>query len=460
MARRRILRALACFPAGETERVIARRTGSTATETKDVLDRMVARGEVEVVTVARPRAKNRAPGGYRLVGPASAPVGGGGGGEGEPHDQGGGAEPGRSAGSPPPGSTAIPDSIETSTPGEAMSANRHSTPMTTPLTEHDQPPTPDRRPTPSPIKGVRSMNESRPSSDRDRNSAAAEQHRPRQAEEFVEASHAVEADDEEARAEAAAEPSAETQVVTAKVRAWDVLQDHPIARTLDSETQLALLCEFHDLYEDLQGMSLAEFIDASIASDAAATDDVEPEAADDTTGPSDHGNGDSPEDEADGEPRPASLVGLRVVYRFPGGNVLSDANGVTRDSGGTVAFTDVECEVWSNVSRDKVYPIHPDNYREIHVMRREAREIEGWLAGKPSTTQPEGDVLRNLTVEFPNHPEKIVLAVVNGKRPYVDRFVLLPENGFEDDQKPTTRLFGEHCFRVRGKDYVVNVLCP
>jgi len=101
MARRRILRALACFPAGETERVIARRTGSTATETKDVLDRMVARGEVEVVTVARPRAKNRAPGGYRLVGPASAPVGGGGGGEGEPHDHGGGAEPGRSAGSPP-----------------------------------------------------------------------------------------------------------------------------------------------------------------------------------------------------------------------------------------------------------------------------------------------------------------------------------------------------------------------
>ena len=90
MARRRILRALACYPAGETERVIARRIGSTPTETKGVLDQMVARGEVEVVTVARPQGKNQAAGGYRLVGPASAPVGGGGGREGEPHDHGGG----------------------------------------------------------------------------------------------------------------------------------------------------------------------------------------------------------------------------------------------------------------------------------------------------------------------------------------------------------------------------------
>jgi hypothetical protein len=90
MERRRILKALACYPAGETERVIARRIKLTPTETKVVLDRMVARGEVEVVTVARPRGKNQAPGGYKLVGPASARVGGGGGGEGEPHDHGGG----------------------------------------------------------------------------------------------------------------------------------------------------------------------------------------------------------------------------------------------------------------------------------------------------------------------------------------------------------------------------------
>ena len=73
---------------------------------------------------------------------------------------------------------------------------------------------------------------------------------------------------------------------------------------------------------------------------------------------------------------------------------------------------------------------------------------------------PEGTVLRNLTVEFPDHPDKITFAIMNGKRPYVDRFVQLPDNGFEDDQKPTTRLFGEHCFRVRGKDYVVKVVTP
>jgi hypothetical protein len=247
----------------------------------------------------------------------------------------------------------------------------------------------------------------------------------------------------------------DVHMLTQKVRTWDVLQGHPIAQKLDTETQLALLCEFLDLYEDLQGMSLAEFINASFASDAAETDEVEPEDANDTTEPSDHGDGDSPEIK-----RPASMVGMRVVYRFPGRNVLSDANGVTRDSGGTVAFTDVDGEAWSNIRRDHVWPIDPANYREIHVMPREAKEIEGWLAGKPSTTQHDGDLLRNLTVEFAEHPDKIVLAVVNGKRPFVDRFVQLPENKFEDDQKPTRRLFGEHCFRVRGKDYVVNVVSP
>ena len=301
MARRRILKALACYPAGETERVIARRIRSTPTETKQFLDRMVARGEVEVVTVARPRGKNKAPGGYRLVGPASAPVGGGGGGEGEPHDHGGGAEPGRSAGSPPARfdrDSRLP--IETSTRGEAMSASRNSTPMTTPLTEHDQPPTPDHRLTPSPFKGVRSMNESRPSSDRDRNAADAEQYRLRQAEELLEPLHAVEADDEKARAEATAEPPAETQGVTEKVRAGDVLHEHPGAKTFDTETKLALLCEYIDLRDDLEGMSLAKYIDAYIASDAAETDEVEPEAADDTTEPSDHGDGDSPESRTTG----------------------------------------------------------------------------------------------------------------------------------------------------------------
>jgi hypothetical protein len=240
---------------------------------------------------------------------------------------------------------------------------------------------------------------------------------------------------------------------TGKVRAWDVLQDHPIARTLDTETRLALLCEYNDRGEDLQGMSLADFIVATLAPDAG---EMEPGPEVVNAEPSD--DGDVAPDEV--QAHPASLVGLRVVYRFPGQNVLFNGDGVTRDSGGTVAFVDVDGESWSNVTRDEVHPIDPANYREIHVTRREAKEIEGWLAGTPSPSQPEGDLLRNLTVEFPEFPEKIVLAIVNGKRPYVDRFVSLPEKGFEDDQKPTTRLFGEHCFRVRGRDYVVNVLCP
>src|SRR6516165_5882575 len=70
----------------------------------------------------------------------------------------------------------------------------------------------------------------------------------------------------------------DVHMLTQKVKTWDVLQSHPIAKDLEVEEQLALLCEFLDLYEDLQGMSLAEFIDASFASDAAATDEVEPEA--------------------------------------------------------------------------------------------------------------------------------------------------------------------------------------
>ena len=258
------------------------------------------------------------------------------------------------------------------------------------------------------------------------------------------------------------ETEAEVVMETGKVKAWDVLQDHPIATTLDTETQLALLCEYLDLYEELQGMTLAVYIDAYFA------------PADDLVAPVGVGALDVAEGEiiapgpgANGAPpdpkpvvRPENMVGLRAVYRLPGRNVLSSGGGVTRDSGGTVAFVDVDGESWSNVTRDKVHPIDPANYREIHVARREAKEIEGWLAGKPSPSQPEGDVLRNLTVEFAEFPEKIVLAIVNGKRPYVDRFVMLPGNDFEDDQKPTTRLFGEHCFRVRGRDYVVNVLCP
>ena len=53
------------------------------------------------------------------------------------------------------------------------------------------------------------MNESQPSSDRDRNNAAAKKYPLRQAEEPLEALYAVEADDEKARAEATAEPPAD-----------------------------------------------------------------------------------------------------------------------------------------------------------------------------------------------------------------------------------------------------------
>ena len=53
------------------------------------------------------------------------------------------------------------------------------------------------------------MNESRPSSDRDRDVADAEHYRPRQAEDRLEALYAVEADEEKAQTEAAAEPSAD-----------------------------------------------------------------------------------------------------------------------------------------------------------------------------------------------------------------------------------------------------------
>jgi hypothetical protein len=53
------------------------------------------------------------------------------------------------------------------------------------------------------------MNESRSSSDRDRNAADAEKYRLLQAKELLEALIIVEADDEKARAEAAAEPSAD-----------------------------------------------------------------------------------------------------------------------------------------------------------------------------------------------------------------------------------------------------------
>jgi hypothetical protein len=262
-------------------------------------------------------------------------------------------------------------------------------------------------------------------------------------------------------------------MVKQKVRTWDVLQSHPIAGKLDMDAQLALVCEYLDLYEELQGMPLADFVVAYFAPTGnppvqtegkaeAAEENEEPEPSDNGDGAraADEEEEEDPED-AENVVRPASMVGMRIVYRFPGQNILSDAAGVTADSGRTVSFTDVDGESWSNVRRDKTYPIKPENYFEIHVSPREAKEFKSWLAGGvPVKDHPEGAPIRNLAVEFPDHPDKITFVIMNGKRPYVDRFVQLPEKNFEDDQKPTTRLFGEHCFRVRKKDYIVNVVTP
>lgn len=249
-------------------------------------------------------------------------------------------------------------------------------------------------------------------------------------------------------------------MVKQTVSTWDTLQSHPIAKELDAETQLALLCEYIDLRDELQGMPLADFIGAYFDPGAATEVETDTEVEDDTPEPGVNGDGAKVAAKPEAVVRPASMLGLRVVYKFPGRNVLADENGVTRDSGNTVSFTDVEGEPWSSISRDKVYPIDPKNHREIHITPREAKEFKGWLAGTPSKAQPEGAVLRSLFVEFVDHPDRVAFAIMNGKRPYVDRFVSLPDNGFEDDQKPTTRLFGEHCFRVRNVDYIVSVVTP
>jgi hypothetical protein len=255
------------------------------------------------------------------------------------------------------------------------------------------------------------------------------------------------------------------RMATQQTTTWEVLQNHPISKGLEADVQLALLCEYIDLRDELEGMSLSDYIDGYFATAegdapeaeaeapaaAAAADEDEAAAAE----PSANGDG------TKADPRPASMVGLRAVYRFPGRNVLTNAAGITRDANGVVEFTDVDGEDWTNITRTKVFPIKPADYIEIHVMPREAKEITGWLeAGKPAKGHAEGELLRSLFHEFTGHPDRIAFAVMNGKRPFVDRFVSLPNNGFEDDQKPITRLLGEHCFRVRGKDYIVNVVTP
>jgi len=253
-----------------------------------------------------------------------------------------------------------------------------------------------------------------------------------------------------------------------KVSTWDMLQTHPFAKDLDVETQLALMCEYVDRDEDLQEQTLSEFIDDYLASAGgsdpaeAAEADEEPEADDEPeAAPSNNGNVATAK--AEPKPKPRNMQGMRVVYRTTDQNILSDEDGVAKDAGGVVAFTDVDGAPWSNVKRENVFPITLDDkhYHEVHVQPREAKELTALLdGGKMSTKHKENDVVKHLDVVFPKHPDKIIIAVINGKRPYVDRFVQLPKDKFEDDQKPTTRLFGEHCFRVKGEDHIVKVVSP
>ena len=246
-----------------------------------------------------------------------------------------------------------------------------------------------------------------------------------------------------------------------KTSTWDVIQGHPIAKDLGADAQLALLCEYLDLIDELEGLSLAEYIDGYFAEEPGGA----PEAAAQDDAGADEGQEPEAEAEANGKPaakeRPKNMTGMRVVYKFPGRNILANADGVTRDSGGVVSFTDVDGEEWTNVSREKVHVIEPENHFEIHVTPREAKEFNAWLSGgKTVKGHADGEAMRNLKYEFTGHPDKVMLVIMNGKKPYVDRFVQKPDGGFEDDQKPTTRLFGEHCFRVQKVDYICNVVTP
>jgi hypothetical protein len=259
----------------------------------------------------------------------------------------------------------------------------------------------------------------------------------------------------------------DVQMPTPKVRTWDVLQSHPIAQKFNTEEHRALLCEFLDSDEHLQGMSLTEFIDAYFAAGDGGAE-APTEAADEVeAGKNLVGE---PANNRDAEPavvRPASMVGMRVVYRATGRNILSTPEGVKTDTNGVVSFDDIDGHPWSNVGRYNVYPIKPENYREIHISPREAKKVNKWLSDKkPVKSEEVNTALLNLFVDFEEHPDKIRIVVVNHpQRPYVDRFVETPpdgcsEPGFEDNQKPTERLMGEHCFRVRKQYYVVKVVSP
>lgn len=284
---------------------------------------------------------------------------------------------------------------------------------------------------------------------------------------------------------------------------WEQLDDHPVVQQLGPVTKLALVCEYVDFLQacranDTEPLTLVDFIDGVLAPD----DEPEPRgvpeplppappepspptapfaaaAAVEAETPITVGAGpDPPPDRkprrraprpaAEDGPRPTpvagprpELLGRRVVYRFPGNAVLSDEAGVTKESLDTVTFTDVDGATWSNIAKAWVTDVTDAERVAIHVAPREAREFARILdEGRSETGFAAGEVIRNLKYEFPESADQLVLAVVAGDPPYVDRFVRTGPNRSEDDQKPTRRIFGDHAFRRGGRDYIVSVVTP
>jgi hypothetical protein len=273
---------------------------------------------------------------------------------------------------------------------------------------------------------------------------------------------------------------------------WDLLDEDPLTRNLDAGTRLAVVCEYLDfLKQGVEGVDLSDFIREVLSPDEPEATAPEPPApeppAPEPAAPTSVNGAKSRSRKAKvAEPPPAAsapaaapapaapvapaavpvgpdrgpLLGKRVVYRIPGNTILSDAAGVTAESYSTVAFTDVEGGPWTNVSKDKVAVIDPANTRVIRVAPREYREIEHWLAGHRDPSSNNNEVLRHFFVEFPMVGDRLVLAIVNDEKPYVDRYVHLSDKDYEDEQRPTSRLLGEHCFRRKGVDYIVRVESP
>jgi hypothetical protein len=255
---------------------------------------------------------------------------------------------------------------------------------------------------------------------------------------------------------------------------WEQLGDHPVVEQLEPIARLALVCEYVDFLQacrvsDTEPLSLLDFIDGVLAPDDEPAPEPEPEPEPEPP-PDRKPRKREPRPRTEDESRPVPavvvgsrtpLLGRRVVYRYPGNAILSNAAGVTRESLDTVEFTDVDDSEWTNISRDHVTDVTDAERITIHVTPREAREFDRLLS--QGTSEPgfaNGEIIRNLKHEFPGSADQLILAIVAGDPPFVDRYVQTAPNRSEDDQKPTKRMFGEHVFHRRGKDYIVNVMTP